>query len=255
MVERFGGDETSDKLLEAIRARDEVAITEYIQSNANSNDLLVAALLLHSHQTPYSHTIPPAVIELMKKNDSPVQVVGTIMKFWQDRPSTGIVLIMKFTELGVVAPKDVMEWLVEQQDLPGWMYKSWGWEMFTVCLEKLDGRIAREEEAAKEAASKTAEETKEGKNGEENGDAMQIDAKNGEANGVSARGEKAEFVRTIIDKIDSKSFSNMGKEDRDWVREWFRMVARMCREVTGFQNKGSWVGEEIREAGNFHLGT
>ena len=131
-VERFGGDDASEKLIEAIRARDESAVSTYIDENP-SGELLVAGILYVSHETPYSHSIPSSTLELVKKHTTPSSLIGTIMSFWKERPSTGIVLVMKYVDLEVISLLDVITWLLEQDS---WMKKSWGWEIIQICSEK-----------------------------------------------------------------------------------------------------------------------
>ena len=70
-ADRFGGGDDSEKLVEALRARDDSAVAEYLDSNPNSGELLVAATLFISHETPYSHTLPLNILELIKQHTSP----------------------------------------------------------------------------------------------------------------------------------------------------------------------------------------
>lgn len=242
MIGKLGaGDDESEKLLEAIRARDESAITAYMEANPNAGELLVAGLLFVSHDTPYSHPIPPATVELLKKHTTPTSLIGTVMSFWKERPSTGTVLVMKYVDLGVITLKDVVVWLMEQDS---WMRKSWGWELIQICTEKAEGR--RQTLAQKNG---NASENSNDKTTTDEEDVMHVDSKNGDTNGISAN-ERREMFEAIVASVGT-CFERQGDQEQIWLKEWFAMVARKySSDVDGLEGTG-WVGEILNDAAEF----
>ena len=241
-VERFGGDDTSEKLIEAIRARDESAVSTYIDENP-SGELLVAAILHVSHATPYSHSIPPATLELVKKHTTPLSLIGTIMSFWKERPSTAVVLVMKYVDLEVISLLDVITWLLEQDS---WMKWSWGWEIIQVCFEKADTPKKSEVEPPTEDGNvmqdDSEKENAEEKMGEDN---MQVDM-----NATTNRAERPELFEQIVAGIES-CYERQNEQDQYWVKEWFAMVVRKFGAgVAGMEATG-WVREMLTNAEEF----
>jgi len=212
-ADRFGGGDDSEKLVEALRARDDSAVAEYLDSNPNSGELLVAATLFISHETPYSHTLPLNILELIKQHTSPSSLIGTIMSFWRQRPSTGTVLALKYVDLGLITLNDVVAWLLQQNE---WMRHLWGWEVIQLIYEK----------AGNQESKLVGSEMQEDSNG---------------VNG-SHKNERREILETIISDVDG-CFERQSELDREWVKEWFAMVVRLFRsEVNGLGGSG-WVGE------------
>jgi MIF4G like len=260
-LERFGGDddEKDEKFIKMIRARDDAAITTYLEAKANpSGLLLVAGLLFVSHETPYSHTISPATLDLVKKYTMPSALIGTVMSFWRDRPSTGTVLLMKYVDMRVISLTDVFTWLLQQDS---WMRKSWGWEILQICSEKADGRISRGSVPPGDAPTETDHtETNPAKSDTENNsaeadpaensaelnaeDAMPIDDQNGEANGHDINKERREVFETIVKGV-GPCFERQNEKDGYWLKEWFSMVVRKYgADIAGMEATG-WVGEVL----------
>jgi hypothetical protein len=273
-IDQFGGDEGSEKLIEAIRARDEPAISTYVEGNPNCGQLLVVAILFVSHETPYSHVIPPTTLALVKKHTTPLSLISTIMTFWQQRPSTGIVLSMKYVDLGVLSLVDVVSWLLEHDS---WMSKSWGWEIIETCVAKADGRISRQKEQSKshnviKPGSETATVNTHDLEGKEElvgdkptEDSMQIDPKNGIeedkagedsvqldsiagiTNGALLAKEKQDMFERIVSGVGS-CYERQREWDRYWLKEWFKMIVRRFNaQVAGLEGVG-WVGEMLASA-------
>jgi hypothetical protein len=244
MIGKYGA-EDSEKLIDAIRARDDSAITAYIEANPNSGELLVAGLLFVSHDTPYSHPIPPVTAELIKKHTTPSSLIGTIMSFWTERPSTGTVLVMKYVDLDVITLSDVVSWLLDQDS---WMRKSWGWEIVQTCFEKAEGR----RQTAIEQNGKPTEEPKERKPSDEMDvdkpaeDVMHVDSKNGEMNG-STTNERREMFEKIVGGVEA-CYERQGERDQYWLKEWFAMVVRKYgTDLDGLERTG-WAGQFLSEA-------
>jgi hypothetical protein len=244
-IDRFGGDE-DDKFLEILRGRDDVAINTYLEEHTSeaTGKLLVAGLLFISHETPYSHSISPATLELVKEYTTPSSLIGTIMSFWRDRPSTGTVLVMKYVDLDIISLGDVMAWLMEQD---GWMRKSWGWEIIQVCVEKTEGRLSRQvQTSAMEEVEVTSGEANGGTSTEAaeqpTEESMLADSKNGEINGHDMD-EKKEMFEKVIGGIGA-CFERQTDADKDWLKEWFGMVVRRYSgDIAG--PAAGWVGDEI----------
>jgi hypothetical protein len=241
-IERFGGCDTSEKLIEAIRARDESAVSTYIDENP-SGELLVAGILYVSHETPYSHSIPSSTLELVKKHTTPSSLIGTIMSFWKERPSTGTVLVMKYVDLEVISLLDVITWLLEQDS---WVKKSWGWEIIQICSDKVNSpkksevkpptegeNVIQDDSEKEKAEEKTAE------------DSMQVDT-NAAINGAG-KSARRELFEKIVTGMGS-CYERQGGQDQYWVKEWFAMVVRKFSEdVAGMEGTG-WVAEMITNA-------
>jgi len=224
-IDRFGGGEDSEKLIEALRARDDSAVTTYIECNPNSGELLVAATLFISHETPYSHSIPSSVLELIKQHTTPPSLIGTVMSFWRERPSTGTVLVLKYVDLGVISLVDVVSWLLQQDT---WMRHLWGWEIIQLIHEKA---------AAHASKDANGMETTEGE--------MQVDA-NGLSNG-SHLNVRREVLEKIIADVGG-CYERQPELDQGWVKEWFAMVVRLFSDDVEGLDGSDWVGETLSAA-------
>lgn len=221
-----------------MRTRDEAAVASYVESNPDCGALMIAAILFASHETPYSHVIPPTTLELVKKN-SPASVIETVMSFWKERPSTGTVLVMKYADLGVITLGDVVSWLLEQD---GWMHKSWGWEIMEICLHRTD------------VCGQQSSQTDEISHNENNADpsdtaeqVMHVDTNNGEANGTQVNVERRALLEKIISCI-SICYGRQGELDKNWTKEWFGMIVRKCSMDLAETEATGWVGEMLTEA-------
>jgi hypothetical protein len=244
-----------------IRARDNTAITTYFEAKANpSGVLLVAGLLFVSYETPYSHTIAPSTLDLVKKYTTPSALIGTVMSFWRDRPSTGTVLVMKYVDMRVISLADVFSWLLQQDS---WMRYSWGWEIVQICSEKANGRISRGSvppednptetipaetnpsvESDIENTSAEADSVENSAEPNTSEDAMQIDPQNGEANDHDANTERRAIFETIVKGV-GPCFERQNELDGYWLKEWFSMVVRRYRaDIVGLKATG-WVGEVL----------
>ena len=240
-VERFNAGDDSEKFIEALRAGDDVAIASFVDSSPNPGPLLVAGLLYISHETPYSHQISTSIVDLLKSHASKADVVSSIMKFWRDRPSTGVVLAMKYVDLGVCGVGDVVGWLLGQD---GWMSRAWGWEIVHVCMEKVDSLTS--EEAAQNG------DKGEGHNGEIEG-TMAVDSASGygSTGGNESKNRRREIFQKIVDGVGACYERQTGELDREWLKEWFRMVVgTYCENFSGLSMDG-WTGEILREAEEF----
>lgn len=250
-ADRFGGAEDSETLVDAIRSRDEEAISQYLDSTPNPGDILIAAILFASHETPYSHSVSPRVVELVKKHCSPDGVISTIYGFWRDKPATGMVLMMKFVDLEVLTVGDVIRWMLGQDE---WMRKIWGWEMLEVCVEKVDGlheRKTHSQDGKGEVAADMMEDGKvEDKNEEEKtkDEAMEIDTANGVVNGTTnVNEERKELFAKIVASVGT-CYERQTVLDKEWLKEWFGMVVRKySADVVGLEGEG-WVGEMLAQA-------
>jgi len=240
-VERFGGDDASEKLIDAIRGRDESAVSTYMDENP-SGELLVAGILYVSHETPYSHLIPPSIVDLVKKHTTPSSLIGTIMSFWKERPSTGIVLVMKYVDLEVISLLDVVTWLLEQDS---WMKKSWGWEIIQACSEKVDSPKKSEAKPSTTQENTTQDNSEKEKVEIEAEDTMQVDTA-ATTNGTG-NSERREIYAQIVAGILS-CYERQGEQDQYWLKEWFAMVVRtFSADVAGMEGTG-WAGEMLTNA-------
>lgn len=224
-----------EKLIEAIRARDETLIATELESipTDRKERMLLAAFLFVSHETPYSHPIPAKMVDLLKEHTSSTVLCDTILGFWKQRPSTAIVLIMKFAELLKIPLREVLLWLLSQD---GWMRKAWGWEIIQTCLEKADGLKQQPHANGNEEDS----EEKEDAPAEE----MQVDQ-----NGTVGN-EKKEMLETIVSNV-GKCYSRQSQLDGVWLKEWFAMAVRKFGDdVDGLETSGTtgWVTETVDAA-------
>jgi hypothetical protein len=236
ILDRFGGDDNSEKLIDAIRGRDESAISTFIEENPKSGELLVAGILFVSHETPYSHVIPPSTLELVKKHTTSSSLIATVMSFWQERPSTGIVLVMKYVDLEVISVADIISWLLEQDT---WMRKSWGWEIIQVCSEKLDTRAIQKSDdgATADAKGETSEKVAE--------ESMQVDS-NGTTTNGTVKDERRELFEKLVAGVDP-CYQRQSEQDQHWLKEWFVMIVRKYHaDVVGLEGIG-WVGEILAD--------
>jgi len=158
------------------------------------------------------------------------------MSFWQERPSTGIVLVMKYVDLEVISVTDIISWLLEQDT---WMRKSWGWEIIQVCSEKLDTRaIPKSDDGVVadgngDTSEKVAEES------------MQVDS-NGTTTNGTVKDERRELFEKLVAGVES-CCQRQSEQDQYWLKEWFAMIVRKYRaDVAGLEGIG-WVGEIIAE--------
>jgi len=240
-IERFNAGDDSEKFIEALRAGDDVAITSFIDSSPNPGPIFVAGLLYISHETPYSHQIPTSIVDALKSHASKADVVSSIMKFWRDRPSTGVVLAMKYVDLGVCGVADVVGWLLEQDR---WMSRAWGWEIVHVCLEKVDSLTS--EEAAQNG------ENGDRNNGEVEG-TMDVDSTNayGNTGGNERENKRREIFQKIVDGVAACYERQMGELDKDWLKEWLRMVVGTYYEEFSGLSADGWAGEILRETEEF----
>ena len=227
-------------MIDAIRGRDESAISSYIDDHADKGELLVAGILFGSHETPYSHVISPSTLELVKKYTTPSSLIGTVMSFWQERPSTGIVLVMKYVDLDVISLVDVISWLLEKDS---WMRKSWGWEIIQVCSEKLDTRASK-------SINGNIHDREDVKSVENTVDElMQVDY-NGTTNGTP-NNERWELFEKIVAGVGS-CYERQSEQDRYWLKEWFEMVVRQHgADMTGMKAETEWVDEILTEGGKY----
>ena len=221
-LDRFGQTEGSGKLLDAIRARDESAITAYCEANPNSGELLLAALLFLSRETPYSYVIPPAAIELVKNNTTSSTLISTVMSFWKDKPSTGLVLVLKYVDMNLISLVDVISWLLHQDS---WMSKSWGWELTEICFT----RASAPKEDIGERKSKDEDDMVEGESDENQRDnvmeTMQVDSERQQVNGTNSNQEVRELFGKIVAGV-AACCKRQGEWDQYWLKEWFAMVVR-----------------------------
>lgn len=161
------------------------------------------------------------------------------MSFWQQRPSTGIVLVMKYVDLEVISVADVISWLLEQDS---WMRKSWGWEIIHVCSEKIDTR------AIQKWDGNTADGNEENSEEKPIEETMQVDS-NGTTNGT-AKNERGELFEKIVAGV-GPCFERQSEQDQYWLKEWFAMVVRRFgADIAGMEGTG-WVGEILTEGEEF----
>ena len=254
-VDYFSAEEGSESLVNAIRARDESAVSTYVESTPNCGVVLVAAILFASHETPYSYFIPSSMLELIKNNNSPGSVIGTIMSFWRERPSTGTVLVMKYVDLGIITLEDVVSWLLEQDSL---MHKSWVWEIIQTCFEKVDSLGSKEEKTdGRSNTGNTANDdsadakisndmVSDHQSGEE---VMQIDFSSGEANGTQVNIERRKLLSKIISDVATCYERQQDEWDHYWVKEWLAMIIRKFKsDVAEMEGTTNWVSEMLAEA-------
>ena len=240
-VERFGGDDASEKLIDAIRGRDESALSTYMDENP-SGELLVAGILYASHETPYSHSIPSSTVDLVKKHTTASSLIGTIMSFWKERPSTGIVLVMKYVDLEVISLLDVITWVLEQDS---WMKKSWGWEIMQACSEKMGTQKKSEIKPSTTQENTTQEDSEDKVEEQKAEDTMQVDT-TATINRIG-KSERREIFAKIVTGIFS-CYERQGEQDQYWLKEWFAMVVRKFgADVAGMEGTG-WVGEMLTNA-------
>ena len=209
-------------LVEALRVRDDEAVTKYLESHPAVPGLLVTGLLHISHETPYSAQIAPSMIELVKKSTSGAEVVNAIMQFWAGRESTGTVLAMKYVDLGCCTVADVVDWLLGQG---GWTDRAWGWEMVPVCVEKSDSLALQQ-------------------NGENaNGDGEKMEE-------VESGGRREIFRKVVegVQRVYERAEDDLGRE---WLQEWFRMVVGTYYEDFEGLKADGWAGEILRGADVF----
>ena len=252
--DRFGGAEDSERLVEAIRSRDEDAMSQYLDSASSPGDILIAAILFTSHETPYSHSLSPGMVEMVKKYCSPDGVINTIYGFWRDRPATGVVLMMKFVDVEVLKVGDLMDWLLGQDE---WMRKIWGWEIVEVCVEKVDGLHERKSNSQAGKGQGAAETTEDGKledtteEEKPTDETMQVDTTNGVVNGTTeVNEERKEFFAKIVAGVGA-CYERQTTLDKEWLKEWFGMVVRKySADVVGLET-GGWVGEMLAQADEY----
>jgi MIF4G like len=255
--DRFGGAEDSEKLVEAIRTRDEDAISQYLTSTSNPSDILIPAILFASHETPYSHSLSPQTVELVRKYCSvEAAVINSIMGFWRDRPATAMVLVMKFVDLEVLRVGGVVQWILGQD---GWMRKGWGWEFVQIVVEKVDGLSVRKAEN-KTTGEKVAVETGEDGNVEEKVEGeekpeeeeMQVDSTNGVMNGTATvNEERKELFAKIVAGVGA-CYERQTVLDKEWLKEWFGMVVRKySADVVGLEGEENWVAEMLTHAEDY----
>lgn len=245
-----------------LRAKDDSAITVYLDENPSSGELLVAGLLSISHETPYSHTISPATLDLIKKYTTSSSLISTIMSFWRDRPSTATVLVMKYVDMRIISLADVISWLLEQDS---WMRKSWGWEIIQICSDKANGRISRQFKPESKSIetkpavtnsddkemtdAKPAEEASEENSGAE---VMQIDGQNGHVNDHDTNKERKQMFEKVVEGV-SACYERQSESNGDWLKEWFAMVVRRYGEdVAGLKATG-WAGEVLAAGEEYRM--
>jgi MIF4G like len=171
------------------------------------------------------------MIELVKKSTSGVEVVNAIMKFWAGRESTGTVLAMKYVDLGCCTVAHVVEWLLQQD---GWTDRAWGWELVSVCVDKIDSLASQ------------GQQNGENTNGEGE-ERMEVDSS---ANGVAKEGRR-EILGKIVEGVPRVYERAVDEFGREWVTEWFRMiVGTYYEEFAGFEAEG-WAGDILRQADDF----
>jgi ATP-dependent Clp protease adapter protein ClpS len=209
-------------LLEALKARDESAVTAYLESNPSAGELLLAGILFISHQTPYSHIISPGLIDLLKKYSSPDNIISTVERFWELRPSTATVLVLKYVDWGMVSLVDVVSWLFDQDT---WMRKAWGWEIMQQVHEKA---------VAQSIMTK-------GDVAEKDGMVMEVD-----------ENVPRQIIETVVAKVNG-CFERQSERDKEWLKEWFDMVVGLfLSEVDGLEGVG-WVRERLSRAQEYKL--
>ena len=247
-LDRFGGSEDSEKLVETIRSHDEDAISTYVTSMPNPSEILIAAILFASHETPYSHSVSGGLVELIRKVCTPDVVIRTIMSFWRDRPATGTVLVMKFVDLEILGLGDVVTWLLGEDE---WMRKCWGWEMLQICVEKVDGLHARRTATADGGNEGTIEAIKD-ENVEENAEdkpveeKMEVDFVNGGINGTAVNDDRKELFVKIVAGVGA-CYERQTVLDKEWLKEWFGMVVRKySADLVGLKGEG-WVAEMLTQ--------
>lgn len=236
MPERLGLENVeTEKLIEAIKSGDETLITtelEYIPLSMKGKCLLVT-LLFVSHETPYSHPIPGKVVDMIKESLTFSMLCDTIMGFWKQRPSTAMVLIMKYADLLAIPLREVLVWILRQD---GWMSRAWGWETIQTCLENVAGK-------------------RQGKgqdmNGQEDGveknggtEEMQVDRSEGNGD------ERREMLQVIVRNM-GECYTRQSEMDKYWLREWFAMVVRkFSYDVDGIDTAetSDWVAETVNAA-------
>ena len=203
-------------VLEAIRTRDEALVTAELESVPvpMKAKVLITAFLFASHETPYSHPIPLKIVDVVKEHSTPSALYEIIMSFWKKRPSTAIVLIMKFLEAVKNPLNSVFLWLLSQD---GWMSKSWGWEIVQTCLEKADGMKQQQTQPQKNGQENPENKGIEDAPAEE----MQVD-RNGESD---AGNERKGMLKTIVSNV-RVCYDRQTELDGYWLKEWFAMAVR-----------------------------
>lgn len=146
---------------------------------------------------------------------------------------------MKFIDLGICEVGDVVSWLLGQD---GWMKRAWGWEVIGVCVEKAD-TLARQISENGDAG----EEKKDGENGEK----MEVDSSGavGTANG-DGKNARSEIFEKIVEGV-GECYERQGELEREWLKEWFRMVVGSNYEGFSGLEADGWAGEILREAEEF----
>lgn len=250
LADRFGGgDEGSEKLIEALRSKDEPSISNYVETTPNCGEVLVAAMLYVSHETPYTYSIPPTTLELVKKHTTPSSLIGTIMSFWKERPSTGFVLVMKYVDLGAITLNDIISWLHEQDS---WMSKSWGWDIVQICNVKaksLATRLQKASDVEPVDINMADENTTDGnaKKMDESGDAMEVDIQTATNGTTSVGNEWPELLKQIIAGV-GPCYIRQNEWDQYWLKEWLAMVVRKANEEVAGLEGDDWVGEMLASA-------
>jgi hypothetical protein len=163
------------------------------------------------------------------------------MSFWKERPSTGIVLVMKYIDLKVISLLDVITWLLEQDS---WMQKSWGWEIIQVCSEKVD--TLRKSEV--KPPNEDGDAMQQGSEEETVENTMQVDS-HVTTNGAGIS-ERRELFEKVVAGIES-CYERQGEKDRYWVKEWFAMVVRKFGADVAEMEGTGWAAEMLAHAEEF----
>jgi hypothetical protein len=216
----FSGGVDSDTLLEAVKSRDEDALTMYMTQHPTCGPLLLCSILFLSHQTPYSHTPPAHQLALLKQYCEPEQVVATVERFWELRPATATVLTLKYVDWGVCELVDLVRWVLRQD---GWMHCAWGWEVMTQVHEK----------ASAPPLAPTEQDETNGK--------MEVE-----------RNVPREVLQTVVSGV-LECYERQSEVDKEWLKEWFDMIIRLFLPEVDSVSAEGWPAESFLPAKQYKL--
>ena len=230
----------TEKIIEGIKSRDENLRTTELDSIPSDikGKCLLAAILFVSRETPYSHPIPGQMVDFIKEYTTPSVLFDTIMGFWKQRPSTAMVLIMRYADLLEIPLSEILLWILRQD---GWMSRAWGWETVQACLEKVNGR---KQGKAQQTNGPQQGVEKNGGTEVTEAEEMQVDQNGGNGD------ERREILRVIVSNV-GECYSRQSEMDKYWLKALFAMVMRkFSYDVDGVDTTETtdWVAETINAA-------